>query len=108
MSDLNSVTLSGNLTRDPELRQTASGKSVVSLRIAFKTYPEKSNFIDVTAWEGLGELLAKVYSKGDPICLTGGLSTREYEKDGQKRTIVEVVARDVKLPPKPKDDDLEF
>lgn len=112
--DLNSVTLSGNLTRDPELRSTGAGKAVVSLRIGNKRFGDRSNFIDVIAWEKLAELIAKVYRKGDAIVFTGELQTREYEKDGQKRQGFEVVARDVKLPPKgdsqhtPATDDIDF
>jgi single-strand DNA-binding protein len=100
--DLNTVTLSGNLTRDPELRTTNSGKSVVSLRIANNRFGDRTNFFDVTAWEKTAELVASIYSKGDPIIFTGEIQTREYEKDGQKRTATDVVARDVKLPPKGK------
>lgn len=106
--DLNTVTLSGNLTRDPELRSTNSGKSVVSLRIGNKRFGDRSNFVDVIAWDRLAEIVSDVYSKGDQIVFTGELQTREYEKDGQKRQAVEIVARDVKLPPKAPKDELEF
>lgn len=109
--DLNSVTLSGNLTRDPELRETGSGKAVASLRIGNKRFNDRSNFIDVIAWEKTAELIAQIYSKGDPIVFTGELQVREYQdKEGNNRQSFEVVVRDVKLPPKkkPADDDFEF
>jgi single-strand DNA-binding protein len=99
--DLNTVTLSGNLTRDPELRSTASGKPVVSLRIGNKRFGDRSNFIDVVAWDKLAELVTDIYSKGDLIVFTGELQTREYtDKEGKQRSAFEIVARDVKLPPK--------
>lgn len=110
--DLNTVTLSGNLTRDPELRQTNSGKSVVSLRIANNRFNDRTNWLDVSAWEKTAELIASIYSKGDKIVFIGEVQTREYEVEGSKRTAVEVVARDVLLPPKKDkpaaDDDIQF
>lgn len=99
-NNLNTITLSGNLTRDPELRSTNSGKAVVSLRVANNRF-QRTNFLDVTAWEGLAELIAKVYSKGDNITVVGEVQTREYtDKEGNDRTAFEIVARDVQLPPK--------
>lgn len=111
MADLNTITLSGNLTRDPELRTTATGKSVASLRVASKLFGDRSLFIDVAVWDKLAEIVVSAYSKGSPIVLVGQLQSREYEKDGQKRTAFEITARDIKLPPKAQtadDDDLPF
>lgn len=112
-NNLNTVTLSGNLTRDPELRSTGSGKSVVSLRIANNRF-NKASFFDVTAWEGLADLIAQVYSRGDLFVFTGEVSSREYtDNAGNNRVAVEFTARDVQLPKKSEDapavnDDIDF
>lgn len=99
-NNLNAVTLSGNLTRDPELRSTNSGKSVVSLRIANNRF-NKASFFDVSAWEGLADLIAQVYRKGDVFTFTGEVSSREFtDKEGNNRVAVEFTARDVQLPRK--------
>jgi single-strand DNA-binding protein len=104
MADLNSVTVSGNLTRDPELRSTASGANVASLRIGNKGYGDKSNFFDVVVWDSktfnLAEVVAQAFSKGDRIQLTGRLQWREWGDEGSKRQAVEIVAQDIVLPPK--------
>lgn len=105
MADLNTITLSGNLTKDPELRTVGKdSKSVARLRVASKIYGDRSLFIDVSVWDKLGEIVAEAYSKGSPIVLVGQLQSREYEKDGQNRVAYEITARDIKLPPKSKTD----
>lgn len=99
--DLNTVTLSGNLTRDPELRGTNSGKSVVSLRLASKSFGDKTGFYDVTAWDKLADLLSTALSKGSRLTFTGRVEYREWEaQDGTKRNAVSFVAQDVVLPPR--------
>lgn len=99
--DLNTVALSGNLTRDPELRQTTGGKDVVSLRVAAKTFGDKSVFVDVTAWEKLAVIMADAFKKGSKIALTGRLDYREWETtDGSKRNALSIVALDVVFPPR--------
>lgn len=109
MIDLNTVTLSGNLTRDPELRQTASGKNVCSIRLASKTFGDKTVFTDVSAWEKLAELLNDALSKGSRLVLTGRLEYREWEdSDGKKRNAHSIVAQDVSLPPRDVSDDVDF
>lgn len=105
MADLNSVTLSGNLTRDPELRSTSGGKNVCSLRIGSKGYGDKSGFYDVTVWDtqsfDLAVVVANAFSKGDKFVCTGRLDYREWATDdGSKRFAVQVVASDVILPPR--------
>lgn len=110
--DLNSVALSGNLTRDPELRQTNGGKDVVSLRVAARTFGDKSVFVDVTAWEKLAVIMADAFAKGSRIALTGRLEYREWDdKDGNKRNALSIVATDVVFPPRVQTDapdDLDF
>ncbi|MGH2968048.1 MAG: single-stranded DNA-binding protein [Solirubrobacteraceae bacterium] len=101
-TNINRVVLTGNLTRDPELRSTASGMSVCSLRVASNTrrknqstgeWEDKPNFFDVTVWGAQGENCARFLSKGRPVALDGRLEWREWEgQDGNKRQSVEIVA----------------
>lgn len=99
----NQVILMGNLTRDPELRQTPNGSNVCSFSLAlnrsFKgadgNWQEATDYIDVVAWGPLGERVAQYLSKGRPCLVNGRLQSSSWEKDGQKRTKVEVNAQDV-------------
>jgi len=99
----NQVILMGNLTRDPELRQTPNGQNVCSFSLALNrsykgadgTWQEATDYIDVVAWGPLGERVAQYLSKGRPCLVNGRLQSRSWESDGQKRTKVEVNAQDV-------------
>lgn len=99
----NQVTLMGNLTRDPELRQIPSGQSVCSFSLALNRsykggdgeWQEATDYIDVVAWGPLGERVAQYVTKGRPVLVSGRLQSRSWEQDGQKRSKVEVVAQDV-------------
>jgi single-strand DNA-binding protein len=105
---INTVTISGNLTRDPELRQLASGTSVCGMRIAHSErikdrdtgeWTDRANFFDVTVWGAFGESIAKQCRKGDRIIVAGRLHWREWEaEDGSKRQAVQIVADSV-IPP---------
>lgn len=102
MSDLNSVSLVGRLTSDPDVRSTASGDSVVNIRLAVnsrRSGENVPNFFDVTFFGKLGsEVVAKYCGKGSKIGVTGRLQWREWEaKDGSKRQSVSVVGNDVSL-----------
>ena len=99
----NQVILMGNLTRDPELRQTPSGQNVCSFSLALNrsykgadgNWLEATDYIDIVAWGPLGERVAQYLSKGRPCLVNGRLQSSSWEKDGQKRTKVEVNAQDV-------------
>lgn len=99
----NQVTLMGNLTRDPEVRQIPSGQSVCSFSLALnRSYKDKdgnwqeaTDYVDVVAWGPLGERVAQYVTKGRPVLVSGRLQSRQWEQDGQKRNKVEVVANDV-------------
>lgn len=99
----NQVILMGNLTRDPELRTIPSGQSVCSFSLAlnrsFKgadgNWQEATDYIDVVAWGPLGERVAQYLSKGRPCLVNGRLQSSSWEKDGVKRSKVEVNAQDV-------------
>lgn len=100
MASENSVTLVGNLTRDPELRYTPSGAGVASFGLAVNRryqvngeWQEQVSFFNVVAWRDLGENAAASLSKGMRAIVTGRLEQRSYEtKDGDKRSVTEVVA----------------
>ena len=99
----NSVTVVGNLTRDPELRFTAGGKGVASFGLAVNRryqvngeWQEKVSFFNVTAWDTLGENAAASLNKGTRIIVTGRLEQRDYETQaGEKRNVVEIVADEI-------------
>jgi single-strand DNA-binding protein len=99
----NSVTLVGNLTRDPELRYTAGGRGVASFGLAVNRryqvngeWQEQVSFFNVVAWGDLGENAAASLNKGNRIVVTGRLEQRSYDtKEGEKRSVTEVVADDL-------------
>jgi len=100
---VNQVILMGNLTRDPELRNTPSGQSVCSFSLALNRaykdqsgeWKEATDYIDVVAWGPLGERVAQYLSKGRRCLVQGRLQSRSWEQDGNKRSKVEVLASDV-------------
>ena len=99
----NTVTLVGNLTRDPELRFTQSGQAVASFGLAVNRryqqngeWQEKVSFFNVTAWGQLAENSASSLTKGGRVIVNGRLEQREYEtREGDKRNVVEVVADEI-------------
>lgn len=98
--DINTVALTGNLTRDPELRQVGDN-AVVSMRVASQGFGDKTNYFDVAAWGKLAGLCDDFLSKGSAVAVSGRLEYREYtDKEGNKRAAVQVTANDVKFPPK--------
>ena len=106
-TNINRVIITGNLTRDPELRSLPSGMSVCSLRIASNTrrkdgqsgeWVDKPNYFDVTIWGKQGENAAQYLSKGRPVALDGRLEWREWQdKEGNNRQSVEIVADNVQF-----------
>ncbi|MFI5270670.1 MAG: single-stranded DNA-binding protein [Candidatus Saccharimonadales bacterium] len=100
---LNQVTLMGNLTRDPELRQTPNGQNVTSFSLALNRsykdasgdWQEVTDYIDIVCWGPLAERVAQYLSKGRRCLVQGRLQSRSWEQDGQKRSKVEVLASDV-------------
>lgn len=88
---MNSVNIIGRLTRDPELRKTANGRSVTNFCLAVNRVNEGVDFIDCVAWSETADLACKYLSKGSQIGVTGRLQTRTYDKDGHTRKVVEVV-----------------
>jgi single-strand DNA-binding protein len=104
MASFNKVMLTGNLTRDPELRFTANGSAVASFGLAvnrkFKQGDEWVDdvcFVDITVWGKQGENCAEYLSKGRPAFIEGYLKFSTWESDGQKRNKLEVVANTVQF-----------
>ena len=107
-TNINRVVMTGNLTRDPELRNLPSGMAVCSLRIASNTrrkdqstgeWVDKPNYFDVTVWGAQGENCAQYLSKGRPVAIDGRLEWREWQdkETGQKRQAVDIIADSVQF-----------
>lgn len=93
--------IQGNLTRDPELRTTPSGKTVCSFTVAVNTYmgvnaPERADFYNVSVWEKRGENCYKMLHKGDGVLVDGRPSVHGYvAKDGKAVGVIDIEAREV-------------
>jgi len=106
-TNINTVVVTGNLTRDPELRSLNSGTSVCKLRVAVNSrrkdgatgnWVDKPNYFDVTVWGAQGENCATYLSKGRPVAIQGRLDWREWEtQEGGKRQSVEIIAESVQF-----------
>jgi single-strand DNA-binding protein len=99
MASFNKVILIGNLTADPELRQTPSGVSTCTFSIAVNRKMAKNNecdFITIQTWRQTAEFVSRYFKKGKPILVCGQLQTRTWtDNSGQKRYATEVVADEV-------------
>lgn len=103
---INSVTISGNLTRDPELRATVTGMPVLGFGVAvndrrknaqtgeWEDYP---NFIDCTMFGARADSLSRYLSKGTKVTIEGKLRWSQWERDGQKRSKIEVIVEEIEL-----------
>lgn len=101
---MNKVFLIGNLTRDPELTETATGISVCHFSIAVnRGYSssdgeKQTDFFNVTAWRGLADTISRFCKKGSKVAVSGSIQMRTYEdNNGQKRTAVDIIASDVEF-----------
>ncbi|MEL7157487.1 MAG: single-stranded DNA-binding protein [Actinomycetota bacterium] len=103
----NNVTVTGNATREPELRFTPSGQAVANFGLAVnrrwqnrqtQEWEEAVSFFDITAWSQLAENVAETVGKGTRVTVTGRLDQRSWEnQEGEKRSKVEIVADDVAI-----------
>lgn len=103
---INRVIISGNLTRDPELRQTQSGMAVLSFGVAvndrrknpttgeWEDYP---NFVDCTMFGARANSLSQYLSKGTKVSIEGKLRWSQWERDGQKRSKLEVIVDEIEF-----------
>ena len=97
---LNHITIMGRLTRDPELRRTATGVAVANFTVAVdrdfadkQSGQKETDFIECVAWKHTGEFVSKHFSKGKMIVVSGRLQIRKWnDKDGNKRQTAEIVA----------------
>lgn len=101
---INSVSISGNLTRDPELRVTSGGTNILRIGVAVNErrkspsgeWEDHANFIDVTVFGNRGEALSRFLAKGMKVAVTGRLHQQRWETDsGEKRNRLEVIADEV-------------
>lgn len=100
---LNSISIMGRLSSDPQLRRTASGKAVVSFSVAcerdFKnqqTGEKEVDFIECVAWGGTAEMVEKYFHKGQMAVATGRLQLRDWtDKNGQKRRTAEILVNSI-------------
>jgi single-strand DNA-binding protein len=96
----NRVILVGNLTRDPEIRYTQSGKAVTKFTLAINNprNKEETTFVDIVAWDRLGETCNTYLKKGSSALVEGRLVIRSYDdKDGNKRKATEVVIDNMQM-----------
>jgi single-strand DNA-binding protein len=100
----NSITIVGNITRDPELRFTPSGQANARLGVAVNRrwqdrnsgeWQEATSFFDVICWRELAENVSESLKRGTRVVVTGRLEQRTWEQDGNKRSVVEIVADEV-------------
>jgi single-strand DNA-binding protein len=103
---INKVLISGNLTRDPELRATATGMPVLGMGVAvndrrknqstgeWEDYP---NFIDCTMFGSRAESVSHYLSKGSKVAIEGKLRWSQWERDGQKRSKIEVIVDEIEF-----------
>ena len=101
--NLNKVILAGRLVADPELKQTAGGANVVSVRIAVNRrfqsrdaqQQNEADFFNVTAWQNTAEFIAKYFRKGSAICICGRIQNRTWvDQNGQKRYMTDIIAEE--------------
>ncbi len=107
MSNINRVIISGRLTRDPDVRTTAGGTTVMGLGVAVNDrrrnqqtgqWEDYTNFIDCTMFGARAEALSRILTKGMLVCIEGRLRWSQWERDGQKRSKIEVIVDEVEMP----------
>ena len=107
MANINRVIISGRLTRDPEVRSTAGGTTVMGLGVAVNDrrrnqqtgqWEDYTNFIDCTMFGNRAESLSHILAKGMLVCIEGRLRWSSWERDGQKRSKIEVIVDEIELP----------
>jgi single-strand DNA-binding protein len=100
----NSITIVGNITRDPELRFTPSGQANARLGVAVNRrwqdknsgeWQEATSFFDVICWRELAENVSESLKRGARVIVTGRLEQRTWEQEGNKRSVVEIIADEI-------------
>lgn len=104
MSDINNVSLTGRLTRDPELRVTVGGTQLLSFTLAFNTsvrnrqtgeWDERGNFIDCTMFGKRAEALSRYLTKGQKVAIAGKLRYATWDKDGQRHSKLDLIVDEI-------------
>jgi single-strand DNA-binding protein len=95
-ADSNLVVVVGRLTRDPELKDLGT-KRVAEFGLAVNGFGDQVSFFDVSAWDKTADIIKKYAGKGKQVCVVGRLKQDTWEKDGQKRSKVSIVASQVQL-----------
>ena len=107
MSNINRVIISGRLTRDPDVRSTAGGMTVLNLGVAVNDrrknqqsgqWEDYTNFIDCVMFGSRADSLSRILTKGMLVCIEGKLRWSSWERDGQKRSKIEVRVDEIELP----------
>ena len=105
------VSIIGRLRQDPELRYTPSGKAVARMSVAVNERygeNERAYWFPVICWNGLAEVVSQYLQKGSKVAVSGRLTTRSYEREGETRTLTEIIANSVDfLDPKPMGNDAD-
>ena len=103
---INRVLISGNLTRDPELRRTQSGMAILSFGVAVNDrrrnsqtgeWEDFANYVDCTLFGNRGEALSNILTKGMKVAIEGKLRWSQWERDGQKRSKLEVIVDEIEF-----------
>ena len=103
---INCVVISGNLTRDPELRTSSGGTPILNMGVAVNDrrknprtgeWEDHPNFVDVTMFGARAEAVSRYLSKGSKVAVSGRLRYSSWERDGQRRSKLEVVAEDIEF-----------
>ena len=106
MTDINSVTLTGRLTRDPEMRTTAGGTQILTFGLAFNTsvrnkqtgeWEDRSNFIDCTIFGNRATALSRYLAKGNKVTVAGSLRYSSWERDGQRRSKLDLIVNQLEF-----------
>ena len=111
MSDINSVTIIGRLTRNAELKYTTTGTAICNFSVALnKRYgsgdqkKESVHFFNIVLWGKAGEALSQYLTKGKQVGITGELDQQRWEKDGQQHSQVKITAKTVQFLSNPKNE----
>ena len=101
MISLNRTILVGRLAADPEVRYTTNEIPVARFALAIersgKNGEKEVDFVNIVAWRGLAKICGEYLKKGKPVAIEGKLTIRKYEKNGEKRSIAEVVADNLQI-----------
>ena len=94
---MNNINITGRIGSNPEVKKTQSGKSVMQINLAVKRDKDVTDWIPVVLWNQSADFIGQYAKKGDLIEVSGRLQSRSYESQGQKRTVLEVIANNTAI-----------